>query len=143
MEPCNTWGISSVGRASCWQREGHRFEPGMLHSPPPCVARGFLFDWERSHTETLRRRIRGRNLPTNGGRQSHMRETPAVPFIPWRSSFRMVLYIFLSAPRAPGALVRCQSRHLPAGCSPCSANPARSLCGSASASFDCSPLKKR
>ncbi len=24
-------GISSVGRASCWQREGHRFEPGMLH----------------------------------------------------------------------------------------------------------------
>ncbi len=26
------WGISTVGSALRWQRRGHRFEPGMLHT---------------------------------------------------------------------------------------------------------------
>ena len=29
----DTWGISSVGRASGWQPEGQRFEPAILHFP--------------------------------------------------------------------------------------------------------------
>ncbi len=30
------------GRASCWQREGHRFEPGMLHRKKPLLRKGFF-----------------------------------------------------------------------------------------------------
>jgi hypothetical protein len=40
-------GISSVGRALRWQRRGHRFEPGMLHTytqaKKTLIYQGFFF----------------------------------------------------------------------------------------------------
>jgi hypothetical protein len=66
------WGVSSAGRASALQAEGHRFDPGTLH-------RGFLprsartaggMVWTVSASPTINGRTRARPARRPGSREA-------------------------------------------------------------------------